>query len=47
MVDFSKYPRTQRFLIEHPGMTLDQLLIWTENELKNKEREAHGQQPKQ
>jgi len=38
MIDQIKHPRTIRFLKEHPDMTLDDLLIWTENELKKLEK---------
>ena len=31
-MDFSKYPRT-RAMMEKTGMTLDQLLEWTEKQL--------------
>lgn len=32
-----KYPRLSKLLRENPGWTLDQALIWTENELKRLE----------
>jgi hypothetical protein len=32
--DSCKYPRTKRFLEEHPEMTLDDLLSWTEKRLE-------------
>jgi len=41
MVDFSKYPRTQRFLSEHPGMTIDEAITYFEN-LENKEKGQDG-----
>lgn len=37
MIDLSKYPKTKK-LLERTGMTLDQALIWTENEQKKQEK---------
>ncbi len=34
-MDLSKYPRTKQFL-EETNMTLEQAMIWTENELQKK-----------
>ncbi len=33
MIDPVRYPRTACFLREHPNMTLDDLLAWTEIEI--------------
>jgi len=40
-MNFKEYPRLQKFLAEHPGWTLDDVLTFTEKELK--EREGNGQ----
>ena len=29
-----KYPRTKKFLEEHPEMTIEDLLIWTEKRIE-------------
>ncbi len=41
--DFSKYPKTKKFLEEHPEMTLDNLLIWTEEQLEKIEGENRNE----
>lgn len=32
-----KYPRSERFLRDHPEWSIDEALSWTENELKKLE----------
>lgn len=42
MMDFKKeYPRTYAFL-QRTGMTLDQALIWTKEEMKKLEETDHA-----
>ena len=38
MIDLSKYLRTAQFLKARPNWTLDDLLKWSENELKKLEK---------
>lgn len=35
-MNFKEYPRLQKFMNEHPGMTLDDVLNYTEKALENK-----------
>lgn len=46
MDESSKYPRLERFLAAHPGWTLDDVLTFTENELKNKGEKEYESNPK-
>ena len=46
-MNFKEYPRLQKFMAEHPGWTLDEVLTFTENELKKQEleHEPRGRNP--
>jgi len=39
---FDKYPRTKKFLEQHPGTSLDQALILTEIEISKLKAEGRG-----
>jgi len=35
MVDWSKYPKTKK-IMDETGLSLDELLVWTEKKIKEK-----------
>ena len=35
-MDYSKYPRTQKFLSEHPGWTIDDAIVYLEKECERR-----------
>lgn len=39
-MDLTKYPRVKKFLEQHPEMTMDQALVFTENLLRKLEGEG-------
>ena len=41
-MDLTKYPRVKKFLEQHPEMTMDQALFFTENLLRKLEGEGNN-----
>lgn len=41
-MDLSKYPRVERFMAEHPGMSLDDALTLVEKEIDERLQEKKG-----